>query len=105
MKPSTYRPVSKASSATTAHKRASSSTTSSVQTITIDAHTSAILITVETTAARLTLDGSDPSASSAPSMVVQSAQNPLFVPVGSDTVIKFVSTAAAAAIVQVCELS
>lgn len=89
----------------TAHQSGTSSDTSTVETITLGSETSAILVTVETTSARITLDGSDPSASSAPSMVVQKDSAPLYIPVGPGTVVKFVSTASADSVVQVCELS
>lgn len=102
MKASTYVPNTRDGS--TAHKRDSSPDTSTVKTITVGGMTGAVLITVETTNARVTLDGSDPSAASAPSTVFPKDSAPVLVPVGSGTKIKWVSTAAAASVVQVCEL-
>lgn len=108
MKPATYSPVTKAGGTvapTTAHKRDSSPDVSTVKTITLDANTSAILVTVETTSARVTLDGTDPSVASAPSTVFPKDSIPVLVPVGPDATVKWVSTAAAASVVQVCELT
>lgn len=102
MNASTLRP-NKTDSAT-AHQRGSSSGTANVQTITLGKMTSAVLITVETTSARVTFDGSDPSAASAPSTVFPAGGAPVLVPVGAATVIKWCSTAAAASVMQVCEL-
>lgn len=90
---------------TTSHQRGSSPDTTTIRTITLTKNTSAILITVETTNARVTLDGSDPSAASAPSLVFPKDLAPVLVRVGPDATVKWVSTAAAASVVQVCELS
>lgn len=95
MRPFTQKPLSTS--------RASSPGTAGgdVQTITPPDGTSACLITVETTNARATFDGTDPSAANAPSHVVIKDQNPLYVPIGQGATIKFCSTAAAAAVMQV----
>ena len=102
MKPSSYTPNMQAG---TAHQRGSSSGTANVQTITLAGGTSAVYITVETTNARVTFDGSDPSAANAPSLVIPAAGLPVMFPVAGGTVIKWVSTAAAASILQTLELS
>lgn len=104
----TYSPVTKAPgdvTPTTAHQRASSSGTADVKTITLNRNTDAIFITVETTSARVTFDGSDPSAASAPSIVFPKDSIPVLIPVGPDAIVKWVSTAAAASVVQVFELT
>lgn len=110
MKYSTFIPVSALANAedigvTTSHQRKDSSATNDIQTMTLSKDTSAILVTVETTAARVTIDGSDPSAASAPSMVIQAGQNPILIPIGQGGTVKHVSTAAAHSILQVCELN
>lgn len=105
MKPSTYKPnVWANGTATTAHQRGSSSGTGNVASITLAKTTSAILVTCETTSARVTIDGTDPSAASAPSMVVQKDTNALLIPIGTGNVVKWCSTAAAASVLQVAEL-
>lgn len=93
MKPSTHQARSTA--------RDSSPDTSTIRSITAPGNASGCTITVETTSARMTFDGSDPSLASAPSHVFPAAQLPHFLPLGSGTVIRWVSTAAAASIVQV----
>lgn len=108
MKPATYVPINHAASgATTAHQRDSSPGTASgdVKTLTLNKNTSAILLTVETTNARVTFDGSDPGAASAPSNVFPKDSIPVLVPIGCGEVVKWCSTAAAASVVQICELS
>ena len=99
MKSSTYLPVS--------HQRmsAADNTGGSVQTFSIPKGTSAILLTCETTAARVTLDGTDPSAANAPSIVIQAAANPVLIPVGPGATLKHVSTAGTASVLQAAYLS
>lgn len=104
MKPSTYVPNAYGT-VPTAHQRGSSATTVDVKTINLNGNTSAILVTVETTNARLTFDGTDPSAASAPSNVFPKDSLPVLVPVGPGATVKWVSTAAAASVVQVLELN
>lgn len=101
MKPSSYQPNLQGG---TAHQRGSSSGTGNVQTITLAGNTSAVFITVETTTARVTFDGSDPSAVNAPSMVIPAGGLPVMIPVGGGTVIKWCSTAAAASVLQTFEV-
>lgn len=93
MKPSTYTPISTS--------RGSGPDVSTVQTLTPPKGTSAFQISVETTNARVTLDGTDPSAASAPSNVYPKDVAPQLVLCGSDCVVKWVSTAAAASVVQI----
>lgn len=73
-----------------------------VKTITPPAGAHAVFISVETTNARATLDGSDPSVASAPSLVIPKDAAPLLVPAAPT--IKWVSTAAAASVLQACWL-
>lgn len=110
MKLSTYVPVSVAANGsdngpTTAHTRKSSPDATTVQTYALKPDTSAILLSVETTSARVTLDGSDPSAASAPSLVFPTGLFPGLIPVGPGTTIKHVSTAGTASVLQICELT
>lgn len=105
MKTSTYAPNVDGTRKTTAHQRGSSSGTGNVATITLDSNTSAILVTVETTNARLTFDGSDPSAASAPSSVFPKDSAPVLVPVGAGCVVKWCAATAAASVVQILELT
>lgn len=93
MKPSTQLPKSTA-------RGASAADTSTVSTLTAPAGAAGVILTVETTSARVTFDGTDPAAASAPSHVIPKDQLPLFLPIGSGTVIKWVSTAAAVSVVQ-----
>lgn len=97
MKHSTHVPVS--------HERQSSPDTSTVRTYTIPNRTSAILVTVETTAARITLDGTDPSAASAPSLIIPASAAPIMLLVGAGATLKHVSTSGAASVLQACYLS
>jgi len=97
VKPSTDRCIS--------HERLSSSGTADVKTATLPKGTSHIGLAVETTNARVTFDGSDPSAASAPSLVYLAAQVPVFIPLGQGTTVKFCSTAAAVSILQLAYYS
>jgi hypothetical protein len=90
LKPTTYKTIS--------HQRLVSSNTSDVQTATVPNGTSAVELAVETTSARVTLDGSDPSAVNAPSLVFPFGQVPIFRPWGPGMFIKFVSTGASSVI-------
>lgn len=102
MKPSTYLPNVRNSA--TAHQRASSTGVADAKTITLGSMTSAILISVETTNARVTFDGSDPTAASAPSLIFPKDLSPVLVPVGAGTVVKHCAATAAASVMQVTEL-
>ncbi len=93
MKPSTHKAF--------LTSRDSSPDTTTVREIAVPSNTSGVTITAETTAARVTFDGSDPAAASAPSHVFPVAQVPAFLPIGPGSRIRWVSTAAAAAILQV----
>lgn len=76
---------------------------STVKTLTPTAGTSGLLITVETTNARVTFDGSTPSATNG--HVFPKDQPPWYVPVSSDARVKWISTASADCIVQVSSLA
>lgn len=76
---------------------------STVKTILPPKGTSAFEITVETTNARMTLDGTTPSATNG--HVIQKDNNPWYVPCTHDARIKWISTAGANSIVQVTFLS
>lgn len=93
MKPSTDRCIS--------HQRLVSSGTADVQTATVPKGTSHIDIAVETTNARVTFDGSDPSVASAPSLVFFAGQQPIFKPLGQGSQIKFCSAVAGSSVLQV----
>lgn len=81
MKPSTYTCIS--------HEKLTSTSGSDTKTATVARGTSAVLITAETNAVRITLDGTDPAGGTG--HVVQKDQNPYFLPVGPTTVLKVVS--------------
>lgn len=81
--------------------RGSSSGVSNVQELDPPGSALAMLISIETTSARVTLDGSDPSASSAPSNVFPKDAAPILLPVGIGSVVKWVAASAAASVVQV----
>jgi hypothetical protein len=102
MKPSTYIPS--VGTTATCHERQSSPDASTVRTMTIPPNTSAILLVVETTAARVTLDATDPSAASAPSLVIQASSNPVLIPIGPGSTLKFCSTAGTASVLQAAYL-
>ncbi len=76
---------------TAPHAQATSTGTANVQTLTVPAGANAVLISVETTNARVTSDGTTPSATNG--LVYQKDASPVFVPLAET--IKFVSTAAA----------
>lgn len=90
---------------TTTHQTATSTGTANIQTITPPNDAAACLITVETTAARITFDGESPGAGAAPGLVFPTALAPVFVPLGKGATIKFASNAAGNSIVQVLFLS
>jgi hypothetical protein len=93
LRPSTHRALS--------HQRMVSTGSSDVQTATMPNNASAVEFAFETTNARVTFDGSDPSAASAPSLVYPFGQVPVFRPVGPGTTIKFCSTAGTSAVLQI----
>jgi hypothetical protein len=93
LRPSTHRALS--------HERLVSSNASDVQTANMPRQASALDISVETTNIRVTFDGTDPSAASAPSLVFPYGQVPVFRPVGPGTTIKFCSTAGTPAVLQI----
>lgn len=85
------------------HEKLTSTGTADIKTATIPKGTSAIEITVETTPARVTFDGSDPSAGVG--LICQHAQNPWFLPVGQGCTFKVVSTGGTSSVVQLAYLS
>ncbi len=93
MKPSTHRAIS--------HERLVSTGVADVKTATLPKNTSAVDIAVETTAARVTYDSSDPSAANAPSLVIPAGQVPMFRPLGPGTVIRFASAVAGSSVLQI----
>ena len=80
-------------------EEATSTGTGDVKTLTPPGDASAALISVETTAARMTFDGSTPAAANG--HVFPAAQVPQTVLIGAGSVIKWISTAAANSIVNV----
>lgn len=79
--------------------QATSTGTGDVKTLTPPPDTSACLISVETTSARMTFDNSTPAAGNG--HVFPTAQVPQMMLIGAGSVIQFASTAAANAIVNV----
>lgn len=92
MRPSQHQPISTAT--------ASSSGTADIKTLTPPTGAAAMLISAETTTARATFDGTDPSAGLGSHEIVKD-QNPIYIPLGVGCFVKFVSTAAAASVVQI----
>ncbi len=82
--------------------QATSTGTADIKTITLPVGTSAILISVETTNARVTFDGTNPSASNG--QVFPFGQMPAYLPIGGGVVVKFASTAAANSTVNISAL-
>lgn len=94
MKPSTYIPISTV--------QVTSTGTADVHTVTPPANCSALLLTVETTAARMVFDGSTPGAANG--LLCPTGLAPVLIPVGPGSTIKFASSAAAASIVDIAYL-
>jgi hypothetical protein len=95
LKPSTFQCVSQ--------QRLSSSGTSDTQTATVPAGASGILVAVETTSCRMTLTSAgDPTTTTG--LILQKDQMPWFIPVGQGSTLKFASTAAAAAVINIAYL-
>lgn len=93
MKPSTDRCL--------AHGRKVSTNSADVQTQTIPAGTSHITLSVETSDARVTFDGSDPSAVGAPSHVYPAGVAPIFLPLGQGSTIKHCCATGANSVLQI----
>ena len=86
------------------HERLSSASSSATVTATVPLGTSAVLVTVETTACRMTLTAAgDPT--SATGLVLQPAQMPWLLLVGQGCTFKFASTAGTASVIQLAYLS
>ena len=92
MRPFTLRPF--------LTERYVSTGTSDVQTITPPSNASSFLLTVETTSARFTFDGTDPSVVSAPSHVVPKDQAWMYAPIGKGAFPKFCSATAGSSVAQ-----
>jgi hypothetical protein len=90
VKPSTDRCIG--------HQRLTSSGTSDVQTATVPKGTSHLGLAVETTNARVTFDGSDPS--SGVGLPYYAGQLPVFIPLGQGSIPKFCSAVAGSSILQ-----
>lgn len=96
MRGTTYTPISTV-------RTASAADITTVSTHTPPAGTSAFLISVETTSARVTFDGTNPgTAGTAPSHVIPKDQMPQLFLMGAEGMsVKWVSTAAAVSLVQI----
>ena len=87
-------------------QQVTSTGTGDAHALTVPAGARAVLISVETTDARVTFDGSAPGATLG--HVVKAGVNPVVLPVGGSGIapsVKFASTAAAASIVNVTYLA
>lgn len=93
MRPFTLKPIST--------ERYASTATNDIQTITPPGDASAFLLTVETTSARFTFDGTDPSVASAPSHVVPKDQAWMYAPFGKGAFPKFVSATAGTSVAMI----
>lgn len=100
MKPSTYKP-NKGSGGSTSHQHGTSTGTADVKTLSLDSSTSAILLSVETNDARVTFDGTTPSATNG--HIFPKSAIPALLAVGPATAIKWISTAAGDSTVQISE--
>ena len=89
MKPSTLVPIS--------FEQLTSTGTADVQTATVPTGTSAVMISVETTNARATFEGTAPDATHGHVLVKD--LEPVLIPVGVGATIKVASTAAANSVV------
>jgi hypothetical protein len=95
LKPSTYQCLG--------HERLASATSAQTVTATIPRGTSAILITVETTACRWTLTPTgDPTSNTG--LILQPANNPYLTLVGQDATLRFASTAGTPSVIQLAYL-
>jgi hypothetical protein len=83
--------------------QATSTGTADVKTVTLPKNAGSCLITVETTDARVTFDGTAPDSSHG--IVFKIAQSPVYLPLGEGTAIKFVATSAASSVVSVIPLA
>lgn len=87
--------------ADTPHVQKTSTGTADTQTATAPAFAVGCLLTVETTAARVTFDGSTPTSTNG--LVIPAGTTPIFIPLGRT--IKIRSTAAANSVVNVLWLA
>lgn len=91
MKYSTHHPIGQV--------QATSTGTGNEQTLTPPSDASACMVSVETTSARITFDGSTPAVGNG--HVFPTAQVPQTLLIGAGSTIKFISTAAANSVVNV----
>lgn len=80
------------------HAHDSSPDTTTVKSMVAPKEAVACFLTVETNAARVTIDGTDPTAGEY--MVLQKDSAPFFLPIGHPQTIKWVSSVAAASVVR-----
>lgn len=76
----------------TVHKSDTSTGTADKKTITRPSRANAMILSVVTTSARATFDGTDPGAGVAPGLVIVAGAQPVFLPFATD--IEFVSNTA-----------
>ena len=96
MKPSTYQCLG--------HERLQSANSTTPVTATIPNGASAVLITVETTSCRWTLNpAGDPTSNTG--LILQAASNPYLALVGLGSVFKFASTAGTPSVIQLAYLN
>lgn len=94
MKPSTVQSLG--------HQKLTSTGTSDVQSATIPKGTSMIAVTVETNPGRMTWDGTDPTGGVGP--IAQNGVPPWHLLIGQGAVVKWVSTVAGSAVLQLSYL-
>lgn len=94
MKPTTHLPLG--------HEKLSSSGTADVKTATIPKGTSMIAFVAETNPGRMTWDGSDPTTGTGP--ILPNGTPPWLINIGQGAQIKWVSTVASAAVLQLSYL-
>lgn len=100
MRANTFRPLSNAG--VTTHTQITSTGTADVHTLTLDAKTEAVLITVKTTSCWLTIDGETPTALVGLELPVGVLH---FIPIGKAITLSFASTAGANSVINVAQLS
>lgn len=86
-----------------AEQQITSTGTGDVHTITLDTNTRYVMLSAETTSARVTFAGGAPSSSLG--HVIPTGAIPLYLPVGKGTTIKFASTGATACVLNLTELT
>ncbi len=97
-KPNTFIPSQATGAA--AHQQLTSTGTADVKVFAVPKGAAAVILEAATTDARVTFDGSAPSATSG--ILIKAGLQPVFIPtagLGSGAVVQFASTAAAASVV------